>query len=74
MEKEYSKFQATHQMDLESKAIQDPGLRIKWKVLENIIMLPGLFIKESGRTTNTTEKEYINSQTEQSMRENGRIT
>ena len=56
-----------------AKNIQDIGLMIKEKVMEKIVMLMEIFMKEIIKMEKKKEKEIINGKMGMSMRENGKM-
>lgn len=74
MEKAFWKFLEIVPRVLAKKNMKDPGMRIKCKGMVFTSMLTVLCTVGNGKITNTMEKAYMNSQTEQHIKANGRIT
>ena len=72
MVKESSKF-LDPMKTLELSSTKDPGVKTKWMVMAFISMPMEQFIEESGRTISSMEKGNMNSETELTTMENGKI-
>ena len=72
-EREYSRFQVVHLIQLVHKLMKALGIKTKCKDMESISMLREQFIKENGKIINIMAKVYMNSQMEQFIKANGKI-